>query len=1187
MISALISTLRNSTGSKSGLFISLILALFMFSCAQDVNRPAGQYPGDPGEYRGPELQSDNVYRNVALNRAAWHSSSYDYNLTAQLVTDGFIDETLPRWLDAGSAATPHLKKNEREWLTDHNPVTGIMTRGDAGWVQIYIGGNDDIPLVDRVDLIAMMPRDAQKYRGWSVKVSGSDNGEDWTLLGQRRERRAPVDTVIFPWGNTFHPSVRFEQPVHYRYYRAEYRVPGIPGWNMGEMELWYQGKRLEIAGSHHFTSAWMPEGTGEEWVYVDLGTDCTIEQVVLHWIRKAPESTLEISDDATQWEVIGQPAGEGNLETWSTKDPVKARYVRLKVNRQGRERCILSEMEVFGKGGLTPVPKPPVAAGNSKMYLSGGNWKLMRANAVDADPETLTTPDYDDNRWLTATVPATALVSYLNAGAIPDPNYGDNQLMISESFFLSDFWYRDEFNVPASFNEEKAFLNFDGINWKATVWLNGRKLGRIEGAFTRARFDVTQVLRPGKKNTLAILVEKNASPGGVKEQTYYSPDKNGGDLGADNPTFHASVGWDWIPTIRGRNMGIWNDVWLEAAGAVTLDDPFVYTDLPLPDTTSADVHLEVPLVNHSDEPVEGTLQVSFGNMNISEAVTLEAGASQVVKLSPETHPELHLENPRLWWPAGYGRPELYPVEIRFMDNDGKVSDEKNFKTGVREMSYKIVDGALRIWINGKRFVGRGGNWGFSESMLRYRAREYDIAVRYHKEMNFTMIRNWVGQTGDEEFYEACDKYGVMVWQDFWLANPWDGPDPDNNGMFLANARDFVRKIRNHPSIALYCGRNEGYPPEVLEQGLRNILEEEHPGMYYISSSADDVVSGHGPYRAMPVKFYFKERATKMLHSEMGMPNIPSMESLKMMMPDSALWPQSRMYGLHDFCTYGAQGAFSYRKKLEKAYGKAGNAEEWVTLAQFINYDGYRAMFEAQSKNRMGLLLWMSHPAWPSLVWQTYDYYFEPTAAYFGCKKASEPRHIQWNPLTDTVEVVNYSGKDTPGLTAAAEIINLDGSVQWQKETALDLPEDNTVRCFALEFDSTRLSPVHFIRLKLSLNGNTISENFYLHAFEDENFQAIRSLEKVQLDTESSFSLHGTTWKGTVRVANPGNTPALMIRLMAAGAESGKRILPVIYSDNYFALMPGESKTVHVEFDRADTRGEQPVIRISGFNIEKQ
>ena len=604
-----------------------------------------------------------------------------------------------------------------------------------------------------------------------------------------------------------------------------------------------------------------------------------------------------------------------------------------------------------------------------------------------------------------------------------------------------------------------AWLNFDGINWKADVFLNGEKLGRIEGGFMRGRFDVTGKLQPGKVNGLAVSIEKNATPGSCKQKTLENVGKNGGALGADDPTYHGSIGWDWIPTIRGRNTGIWADVYVTVTGAVTLENPFVNTSLPLRDNSRADVSVEVDLVNHSTKSLTGTFRGKFGDAPFEQRVTIQASATEKVKLDPSTHPALRLQKPELWWPVGYGDPHLYDVELSFESGKNKVLDKKSFKVGVRQFTYNEDGEALRIFINGRRFVARGGNWGFSESMLRYRAREYDASVRYHREMNFTMIRNWVGQIGEVAFYDACDKYGVVVWQDFWLANPWDGPIPNDNDLFMTNVKDLILKIRNHSSIGLYCGRNEWFPPPPLDAGIRKDLAELHPGIHYIGSSADKVVSGHGPYQALPPETYFRITDPK-LHSEMGMPNIPSLESVKAMMPEGALWPQDLDWGIHDFCLDGAQGGTSFRSIIDESYGGADSAEEWISLAQFVNYEGYRAMFEAQSKYRMGLLLWMSHPCWPSFVWQTYDYYLEPTSAYFACKKASEPLHIQWNRLTDTIEVMNFSGGNATGLSAKVEILNMDGSTMSTKTVSMDSAEDSTIEASKMEYP-TGLSPVHF------------------------------------------------------------------------------------------------------------------------------
>ncbi len=495
---------------------------------------------------------------------------------------------------------------------------------------------------------------------------------------------------------------------------------------------------------------------------------------------------------------------------------------------------------------------------------------------------------------------------------------------------------------------------------------------------------------------------------------------------------------------------------------------------------------------------------------------------------------------------------------------------------MRQLTYSEDGGALRIWINGRRFIARGGNWGFSESMLRYRAREYDAAVRYHREMNFTMIRNWVGQIGDEAFYEACDRHGVMVWQDFWLANPWDGPEPDDDALFLSNVNDLVLRIRNHASDRPLLRPQRGLSASSRWKRASGRLSAKlHPDLHYIPSSADDVVSGHGPYSAMPASFYFRA-ADRKLHSEIGAPNIPPIESVRLMMPENALWPQGLSWGLHDFCLQGAMGGAGFRGIIENAFGGAKSAEEWIRLAQFVNYDTYRAMFEAQSHHRMGVFLWMSHPCWPSFVWQTYDYYFEPTAAYFGCKKGSEPLHIQWNCENETIEVVNYSAGNVTGLTAHAEILNMDGTRISQKAATLDSSEDSTEAPIQMTYPAD-LTPVHFLRLSLMRGSETVSTNFYIRSLEAGNYRAIRQLPKPQVETKTTVERRGDRWHLTTQLRNSAAWPALMVRIKAVREKTGDRILPAVYSDNYVSLMPGENRTLVTEVSEGDARGENPAI----------
>jgi hypothetical protein len=1183
----------------------LILAGIMAFAENKYTRGVGIYPGNPAEDYAPAMVTDQItYRNLALLRPAYHSSSYDHNLTAQLLTDGIKESKLPRWLATTLSTTGLAKKNEREFLLDHNSFSSINLGGSSGWIQFELAGGDAPLEIDRITLNAGIrinappgaPRTAQpdaaqsRVGAWTCTVMGSDNGQAWKELGSATgdippTPKPPPGSFPFfgPTGPSLNLSVLLAPAARSRIYRIMLKSTFEGPWTVSDVTFFNRNQPVEIGGPYNFSSAWMSQGKGEEWVYVDLGAHCTFDRVALYWLRRAAEGVIQTSNDAANWkELQALPEGTGLTDDLKLQSPAQGRYVRVLMKRPASpEGYLLSELEVYGRGG--PVAKSSSSSvlpsrQDGALNLDAAAWHLQRDSLVAGDGIALSKAGFKDTDWLPATVPATVLSSFWNAGALPDPNYGTNQLMISDSFFYADFWYRTEFSVPASLEGQKTWLNFDGINWKAEVFLNGEKLGRIEGAFMRGRFDVTGRLRLKEKNALAIRIEKNATPGSMKQKTLETAGLNGGALGADNPTYHASIGWDWIPTVRGRNIGIWDDVYLTAGGPITIENPFVKTMLSLPDITQADITLEATLRNASSQAVSGTLHGRFGDIAFERPVAIDPSSVKPVRW------EMPLKNPRLWWPAGYGDQNLYDVELTF-EAGGKTSDLKSFRTGVRQFTYSEEGGALKIWINGRRFVGRGGNWGFPETNLRYRGREYDIAVGYHKDMNFTMIRNWVGQTGDEEFYEACDKHGIVVWQDFWLANPVDGPNPDDNELFLRNAKDFVLRIRNHPSVGLYCGRNEGDPPKPIDDGIRAMLPELHPGLHYISNSAWGVVSGGGPYAAQTPKYYFRNRATPKLHSELGMPNIVSFDSLRQMMPEADLWPPDLSWGLHDFNLSSAQRLSGFQAMIDKSYGGADNANDWLALAHFINYDGYRAIFEAQSKNRMGILLWMSHPCWPSFVWQTYDYYFDQTAGYFGSKKGSEPLHIQWNSATDMIEIVNYNAGRVTGLMAHATILNIDGSVKWGISAPLDSAEDSVMTPITMEYPKD-LSPVHFIRLHLMRNGKVVSENFYWRGVEEDNYKALRTLPKASLGAMTRVEKQGNRWILKTDVTNISKYPALMVHLKAVRSKSGDRILPVLYSDNYISLMPGEKKTIRIQIEDADTRGESPRIVLEGFNVNK-
>lgn len=1161
-------------------------------------RGIGVYPGSPQEDFSPELLPDeDQYRNLALLRATYQSSAYDYNLTSQLLTDGIVTDRAPQYFDL-QTAEGSVPKREREWMIDGGPYSRNTVRGEEAFF-LFSMHNYNKTISRAVVTGTLIYDDKAAQGGYEMTWEASNDGTTWTVLavnkgaglpGKARSGRVEVNDPNKQTGTVSMPMRRLEETFEftnttaYTSYRIRLRMKGAYEWTFHEVEFSNADGAVDLKPSQFFTSTWMSATAGEEWVSVDLGSHSEFDKVILHWVNKAVKGRIQTSDDAQTWtDAAPLPGGEGLTDEIAVRG--KARYVRVCMDRSADGgRYILSELEVMGRGGLLPRAAAMPEAAGGRLTLSGGGWQLQRASEVQAGGVEIASPAYKAEGWVTATVPGTVLTSYKNVGALADPNYADNQLMISESFFNSNFWYRNEFQVPQSFKRDRIFLNFDGINWKANVYLNGKQVGRLEGAFIRGKFDVTDCVKEGT-NVLAVEIIKNAHIGAIKEKNKQSTDFNGGILGADNPTFHATIGWDWIPTMRGRNIGIWNDVFLTTTGKVTVQDPYVQTQFALPDTTQARLTAEVVVKNHDGKDVSGVLQGRVGDVTFEQPVQLKAGEERTVVFDADRFPQLQVKNPRLWWPNGYGTPYLYDANFTFKVGE-EVSDARDFKVGIRQMTFNEDGGVLNLYVNGRRFIGRGGNWGFSESNLNYRGREYETAVAYHADMNFTMLRNWVGMIGDEELYDACDKYGIMIWQDFWLANPADGPDPYYPDMFIANAEDYVKRIRSHASIGLYCGRNEGFPPETIDKALRRIVKEEHPGMHYISSSADDVVSGHGPYRMLPAKTYFTlETGNDKFHSERGMPNVLTYESFLRTYSPEGIWPQSDQWGMHDYTLEGAQGATSFNEIIATGYGQPESAKEFADLAQWVNYDGHRSLFESRSKNRMGLLMWMSHSCWPSMVWQTYDYYFEPTAAYFAIKKASEPLHIQWNPATDEVEVVNYHAGLRPGLKARVQVLNMDATVAWEKEVTVDSREDTTEKCIKLEFPDG-LSQVHFIKLTLEENGKAVSENFYHRSKVENNYQALKQLPKVSLRAQTQYDKGDDgEWKAEITVENRSQTPALMVRLNIVGDKDGKQFLPIFYSDNYFALLPGETKVVRVHWKDVDTRGNAPLLKVSGYNVE--
>ena len=857
-----------------------------------------------------------------------------------------------------------------------------------------------------------------------------------------------------------------------------------------------------------------------------------------------------------------------------------------------RMRVWLSALALFAavSMGFGTVALAANSSLPESVTLSTG-WQLQDAAKVTEAGAAVASANFKPQGWYSATVPGTVLTSLVNAGVYPEPLYGENNRpdKIPDSLSRTPYWYRTVFEVPKTYEGRHVWLNFEGINFSAQVWVNGAQVGTMKGAFKRGIFDISSEVKPGKKVILAVLVSPQPHPGDPHEHTIRDGvGKNGGITAIDGPTFLSTIGWDWIPAIRDRDTGIWQKVFISASGPVLIKEPLVTTDLPLPKTDTADVSVQAKLENITDTPQKGVLRGSFGDVTFEQSVEVTAHSSQVVTIDPKNTPAMHMDHPKLWWPNGYGPQNLYKLHLSF-DVDRKSSDSKDVSFGVRKFTYAVPDSEnLTISVNGVRVFVRGGNWGLDEAMKRNPRERLEAQIRMHQIANLNLIRNWVGQSTSEDFYELCDKYGILVWDEFFQPNPSDGPDPDDFDTYMANVRDKILRFRNHASIVLWCARNEGYPPKKIDDALRVLMSELEPSRLYQANSADGRgVNSHGPYHwRTPREFYVYDEAFK---TEIGSVSVPTIESIRGMMPEKDWETINDDWAEHDFAKGAADGD-TYPAMIAGRYGKVLNLADFVRKSQLANYEAFRAMYEGRNAKLFhpttGVITWMSNPAQPSFVWQLYHHDLEPNSSLFAVKKAAEPIHIQLNEANGEVQVINNLDAPLQNAHAHLAIFNLDGSVKYEHDFDVTAAASVATTLGSVAWPAD-LSPVHFVKLELhDAAGKLISDNFYWRALPEhqDDLKALDGLSTIALDAKVGRSDAEGKSLISVTLHNPDKEVALMTHLQLRRKRSGERVLPVYYSDNYVSLLPNETRTITIEAATSDLRGEDALIVVDGWNV---
>ncbi len=922
-----------------------------------------------------------------------------------------------------------------------------------------------------------------------------------------------------------------------------------------------------------------------------------------------------------------------------------------------------------------PVAKTPRTEeilqpqGESQWTLAAG-WHLTPAPKVSADGASISQPGFNTKGWMYATVPGTVLTTMVDRGIYPDPDYGLNNLAIPESLNKQDYWYRIEFHSPKAARGRRLTLTFEGINYQAAIWLNGQSLVcSIKGAFVRGAFDVTDHIKPEKANVLAVRVSPPPHPGIPQEQSVKGgPGENGGIMCLDGPTFVATEGWDWIPAVRDRDTGIWQPVTLTATSTVKIGDPQVVTSLPLPDTTRADVEITVPLENSSASPVTGALKASFGDTVVTKQVTLTPGKNSV-KLAPSDFAQLTVQHPRLWWPNGYGKPDLYTLHLTFSDGSSE-SDTKSLRFGIREITYELSlldsTGHLRrleyspttarlkpepvvdvrhegmreipatdpfpstfppewkdgwkswvaslapggelspsikmlddtktvpylvIKVNGVRIAARGGNWGMDDSRKRVSREHLEPYFRLHRDANLNIIRNWVGQDTEQTFYDLADEYGLMIWNDFWESTQNYNVEAQDPALFLDNARDTILRFRNHPSIVVWCGRNEGVPQPIINEGLIALINSLDGTRYYFPSSNQVNLQNSGPYKYMDPTLYY----TALNHGfsvETGTPSFSTLESFRAWIPKEDQWPIGDAWAYHDWHQSGNGDMAPFMEQLQAEFGAPVSLEDFERKAQMLNYVDHRAIFEGMNAHlwdpNSGRLLWMTQPAWPSNTWQILNADYDTQSSFYAVKKACEPLHIQLDLSNYNVAVVNTTNDPQSALLLTANVYSLESKLLLHKEEKKNAAADALTDGFSLELAPLLASEkMVLVNLELhSASGEVVSRNFYWLGSENSSYRRLNRLPAAALSATAKSTRTGDSIRVIVNLHNTGTAVSHATKLTLLNAADGSRILPAYYSDNYVSLLPGESREIEIEYPAKSATGPAQVA-LRGWNLTKQ
>jgi exo-1,4-beta-D-glucosaminidase len=848
-------------------------------------------------------------------------------------------------------------------------------------------------------------------------------------------------------------------------------------------------------------------------------------------------------------------------------------------------------------------------------------WEVQSSAKVAGNGEEVSAAGFDTESWYKTSAPKTVFAVLVENGVYKDPYFGMNLRSVpgveypiggqfanldmpADSPYAVPWWYRKEFELPKQFEGHTVWIAFQGINYRAEIWINGKKVAgadQVVGAFRRYEFDVTSFVHVGAKNVVALAVSAPRA----------------GELGI---TFV-----DWNPAPPDKEMGLWQEVVLSNSGPVSVRYPFVDAKLDLPSGGNAHLTVRAQLQNVSGQSIKGTLKGritgAVKTIEFSQAVELEAKQRREIVISADRVSALNVGKPRLWWPFQMGEPYLHHLTLEFQQDKGGISDTQTIAFGIMQTDSELTPEGYRLFkVNGKPVLVRGAGWT-PDMMLRVEESRRAAEFRYVKEMGMNTIR-LEGKLEDEAFFERADREGILIMAGWCCCDAWEKWNKwgdENRQVSVDSLRDQMLRLRKHPSLLVWLNGSDNPPPAEREQAYIDVEKAASWPRPVISSATakksdlggDTGVKMSGPYEYVSPNYWLtdtKNGGAYGFNTETSPgPAVPPLEELQSFIPSDKLWP------INDFWNFHAGGGkfkdiHIFTNALEARYGKAKDASDFAWKSQATTYEGERAMFEAYGRNKYrstGVIQWMLNNSWPGIIWHLYDYSLRPAGGYFGTKKALEPLHVQFSYDDRTVSVVNSTQQAERGLKAIAKVYSLDAKELLSREAPADVEADGVAKLFAVP-EAPDGNRAYFLVLQLQrASGEVLSHNFYwlsskpdvldfaksewyytpLTAYAD--FTALQDLPKASVQASIKSKESGEESESHVTVTNTSTTIAFLVRLRLLKGRDGPEVIPVFWEDNYLSLLPGEKREVTVRVRNSDLGNTKPVLAIDGYNVSPE